>query len=253
MIIELILNVLNNSQIQFESVQNLLDFLQVTDPIIYEKALNFFSNVKEDITNTHNLLNEFTKEYPADYDIIKTGLTLFIWYMIGSAKKYKETIVFDNLPKRYVLALHKMIKTWKYKKALKPFIEWEVKSIQISHSKKFDKKAEINTTNFENYLSDSEKILEEYENGKVYEFSWKIVSLQTSHGDSLKLRIPVFSKRDRDLVAFPSIDKSTKDYKDFFWENVRVKVRIERDSLYQKPKLHILEIALLQEPFKDIV
>jgi len=105
---------------------------------------------------------------------------------------------------------------------------------------------EINIDNFENYLSEDEKILPDFYGGEVYSFKGKIISMQCGKGDSMKIRLTDFPKKCRDLVCYPSEGRTTKDFDDFYGKEVAVKALVERKSFYQKPKLHLQEIDLFQ-------
>jgi hypothetical protein len=238
-----------SKHIPFENIVDFLNFLCVVNQEVYTQANDFFNALGE----AHESINEFAREYPATYDLVKTGITLFIGILIGRAGKHKKSPNLDDLPKPYAMALHKMIKTKKFKKALKPFIENEVVSISVSSDKKFtpQKTAEINSDNFENYLSeDEEKVLPDYENGKSYIFTGTIVGIQCSHGDSMKIRIYGFPRKYRDIVAYPPMEKTTENYRSFYGKdkNIVLKAMVERKSMYQKPRLHIQEMNLQNEP-----
>lgn len=175
-------------------------------------------------------------------------VTAFVAYFFGKARGQKKYPNLNELDKNYAIAAHKMIKNHKFKKALKPFVDEKVKSISLSNHSDFRDESLVNEDNFDNYLSEEEKILPEYENGKECSFTGKIVAMQCSKGDSLKLQVHGFSRKDRELIAYPPKGKTTKDLDDFYEEDVAVRAVIERKSLYQKPKLHILEIKKYKQP-----
>jgi glycosyltransferase involved in cell wall biosynthesis len=121
-------------------------------------------------------------------------------------------------------------------------------SDEASTDDSFNKKVVVDNSNFDNYLSEEEKILPQYENGQKYRFTGKVVAMQCSVGDSLKVQIHGAKKRDRELVAYPPEDKTTKDLDEFYEEDVIITALIKRDSLYHKPKLYIQDISLYQQP-----
>ena len=232
-------------KIPFEKVPELLDFLRVVSQEAFDKANDFFNEIGQ----AHRTLNDYFAKNPMDWSLV----TAFVAYMVGKASKQKKVPNIDDLPKYYAIALHKMIKAKKFKKALKPFIENEVSSISVSSDKKFtpQKTFEINSENFENYLSENEeKVLPDYEDGKSYIFTGTIVGIQCSHGDSMKIRIYGFPRKYRDIVAYPPADRSTENYRSFYGKdkNIVLKAIIERTSMYQKPRLHIQEMSLQNEP-----
>lgn len=225
----------------FERVNDLLEFLKVVNKDEFYRASEFFSNLK----GVHRSLNDYFARNPLDHDLI----TIFIAYLLGRAGAHKDKPDIDNVPKDYAIALHKMIKNGKFKKALKPFIENELASVEVSEYQDFSKiKTRIDRANFESYLSEKEKVLPEYEDGKLYIFTGTIVGMQCSRGDSMTLRVNGIQKKYRDLISLPPPDKSTKDYDKFYGKQIVARVCVERTSLYQKPKLHIQEISLQQDP-----
>lgn len=237
------------NSIPFDTISDFLDFLSVTNQELHTQAQSFFNSIGE----AHEDLNEFAREYPATYDLVKSAITLFIGILIGKASNQKKVPNLDDLPKPYAMALHKMIKAKRFKKALKPFVENEVRTISVSSDKNFtpEKTSEINTENFENYLSEKEeKILPDYEDGKAYMFTGTIVGIQCSRGDSMKVRIYGFPKKYRDLVAYPPEDKSTEDFHSFYGKdkNIVLEAVVQRKSMYQKPRLQIQKMSLQNQP-----
>ncbi|MBI5414548.1 hypothetical protein HZA38_03450 [Candidatus Peregrinibacteria bacterium] len=230
-------------KIPFEKVVDLINFLRVVDTQLWEKANDFFGAINQ----AHKSVNDFAKELPADFTAIFSLVAYFVGTLIGKAKNQKKLLDLNDLPESYAKSLHRMITQGKFKKALKPFVENEVSSIEISHRKDFLQSSIMDKNNFENYLSEDEKILPDYENGKLYRFTVKIVGMQCSKGDSMKVRVYTFPKKYRDLVAYPPEGKTTKDFDQFYGQNVVVKAIIKRDSLYQKPSLLVEDMHLQQK------
>lgn len=245
-IVGAVVDVVNNTP--FKNVNDLLDFLKVTDASLWNNANEFFSGTASYIHQSHRTANDYFARNPLDLEVLSTLVTFFIGYIFGKAGTQKKFPNLNELPKQYAISTHKMIKNHKFKKALKPFVDEKVTSIEISTDKDFKRKTLISAENFENYLSEDEKILPDYENGKMYLFTGKIVAMQCSKGDSLKLQVHSFSRKERDLVAYPPEGKTTKELEKFYEEDVSVKAIIERKSFYQKPKLHIQEITLYNQP-----
>lgn len=246
LIVDILVTISNIANaIPFERVEDLLNFLRIVDHNAWELANNFFN----DLTHAHRTLNDYFAANPLDYTLACS----FVAYLIGRAKKHKQKPDLDDLPKDYAIALHKAIKARKFKKAISPLIENEVTSIEVSDDRDFGREstAVIDVSNFENYLSeDEETILPDYENGKVYLFTGAIVSIQCIRGETMKIRIHGFHKKYRDLVAFPEEGKTTEDYMAFYGKDktILIKAMIERSSLYQKPKIHIREMSLQNQP-----
>lgn len=248
LIIDIVILIANNpDSIPFEKIGDLLDFLKIVDIKLYDWANNFFS----EIWKKHRSINDYFVKNPFDLNILTLLFTGFTWYLIWKAKDNKKNPNVETLPKRYAIKLNKSIKKWIFKKALSPFVEWEISEIEISSRKDFLKKEVINKNNFWDYLNEKEEILSWYMNQREYMFTASVVSLQSTHWDSLKIRIHWFPKKYRDLVAYPEEWKTTKDYAQFYEENILVKAKILRDSMYQKPKLILINIKLQQEALFD--
>lgn len=230
------------NEIPFDKVIDFLNFLKVISQDSYTAAVNFFNGIQE----VHEGINEFAKEYPATYDLVKDGITLFIGILIGRAQKHKNQPDLDNLPEKYAMALHKMISSKKFTKALKPLVEDEAVSIEVSSEKSFEHRTKIDLDNFENYLGEGEQILPDLKHGEASRLTGKVVGLQCSRGDSLKVKVHIKGKRYLTLVAFPPEGKTTQDLDELYGHNVIIEAEIERKSLYQKPKLHIIQIDIQQ-------
>ena len=219
----------------FEKIPDLLDFLKVADISVYQVALDYFSN-------THRTLNDYVASNPVDAALV----TYFTSKMIAWARRQKRLTQIAELPSPYAKQLHKLIKRKKFKKALKPFIEDEVSGIDVSPQRSFEQATTINTQNFEDYLSENEKILPELQNGSHHTFTGKIVGLQTARGESMKFEVDGLKRSERLLVAFPPDGRTTADYTHFYDKVVQIDAEIVRRSLYQKPQLIIHTIDYAQ-------
>lgn len=222
--------------IPFDRAIDFLNFLKVVSQETYNQANAFFNA----IGNGHKTLNDLVAKYPLDFAMV----SLFITILLGRAGKHKKHPDLNDLPEQYAIALHKMIGEGKFRKAFKPFVENEVSAIEVSSDRNFEKKSTIDANNFENYLGEGEKILPDLEDGTTHKISGKVVGMQCSRGDSMKIKI---RQKKMSLVAFPPEGKTTKDFDDFYGQNVILEARIERVSLYQKPKLHIIEMDIQQK------
>ncbi|MEK9159439.1 MAG: hypothetical protein AAB383_01785 [Patescibacteria group bacterium] len=250
LIVDIILKIfVENKEAIFKTIPDLLDYLKVIDVDACKRAIEFFNTSFDIGADVHQKMNAYASKYPADYDLIKLGLGSFVLYLLKKAKTQKQRPDLNELPSGYAVKVHNMIRRRKFKRALKPFIDDEVSTIEISADRQFRTPAKIDTENFDKYLSESEVILPNYIHGRVYKFKGTIVSMQCSHGDSMKLRVIGLPQKDRDLVAFPPDGSSTRDFDQYYGETVSIDALIERRSLYQKPKLHIQHISLNQESF----
>lgn len=249
LIVDLVLNaIIYKDHIPFDKIPDLLNFLEIANHDLWVHAKEYFKVSWGAASHLHRTANDYFKENPLDQEILSHLVTAFIAYMFGRAQGQKKYPNLDQLPKEYATATHKMIKSHKFKKALKPFVEDKVKSISISDNSEFKNETVVDENNFDNYLSEEEKILPNYEDGRKYLFTGKIVAMQCSKGDSLKLQVHGFSRKERDLVVYPPEGKTTKDLDEFYEEDVAIEAIVERKSLYQKPKLHIVTIKQYQQP-----
>lgn len=248
LIVDIVIFIANNpDSIPFERIDDFLNFLKIVNTELHQSANIFFSEIWEQ----HRSINDYFVKNPFDLFLLASSFPIFVSYLIWKAKYNKKNPDINSLPKKYAIALYKSIKKGIFKKALSPFIEWEISEIEFSSKKDFSKKEVISKNNFWEYLNEKEKILPEYINKWEYMFTASVVSLQSTHWDSLKIRIHWFPKKYRDLVAYPEHLKTTKDYAQFYEENVLVKAEILRDSMYQKPKLSLINIKLQQEQLFD--
>jgi hypothetical protein len=142
-----------------------------------------------------------------------------------------------------------LIKHGGAKKALTPFVENEVSKIAIDADRRFENPAEITKDNFGDYLSEDSTILPEWESGQVVDIDAKIVSLQCTRGESMKIRVKGKLRKDQLIVLLPPNGKTTQDYKDFYGKDVWLKATVTRNNLYQKPVLIIQEIGIVQSSF----
>ncbi|MBN1638428.1 MAG: hypothetical protein JW866_05650 [Ignavibacteriales bacterium] len=244
LVIDIVIAVGNlGSSIPFDKIIDFLNFLKVVDQEVWAQANTFFGQM----SHAHDDINEFARQYPATYDLVKSGITLFIGILIGRAGKHKKCPDLDDLPKKYAIGLHKMIKQRKFKKAFKPFIENEVTSIEVSYKEDFIFKSTIDVNNFDTYLSEGEEILPQFTNGETYNIVGKIVGMQCSRGDSMNVKLKIKNRKYITLVALPPEGKTTKDYDDFYGQDVIIKAVIQRDSLYQKPRIFVESMELQQQ------
>ena len=230
------------STIPFENVQAYLDFLALVGKQLATEGFKWGSQVHDDF-------NALYAKYPLDAALLGLAIVkLFAW----ARKQKKVPTVQDEsgkqLPKNYAIRLHKLIKRRVFKKALTPFIEEQVSEIEIKATHKPDEPAVINSQNFEEYLSEEEQILPEYENGKVYRFVGSIVGLESSRGEYMKFKADGVKREHSLLISFPGDERKTEDFLDFYKKQVLIEAEIVRKSLYQKPKLVIRSIDLMQKP-----
>lgn len=223
----------------FHDWQSYVDLMQLVGQQIPQTSLDGAKEIHEDV-------NAFASRYPVDTMIIEAALlSLFRW---GSLQKTKPTTQ-DNdniLPSRYAVGLSRMVKSHKYRKAFSPLVNDAVKEIQIIAPQKDP--FVVDLRNFSNYLSEDERILPNYKNGVSYKFKGVIVGLESSKGEFLKFRALDLPKQHWLLTAFPSEGNDTGNYLNFYKKQVLLTAEVVRKSEYQRPRLKIEEIELLQTP-----
>mgnify|MGYP001607481451 CR=1 FL=1 len=230
-----------------------------------QHALEFFQMIGGEalakFLEYHRSLNDFAGKNPVDYDIAKAvayGLGSYLLMCLGFAKYQKNKIqtTYNErpMPVEPTKRLHRIVKRNKFKKILKPFIEAEtdMSSIKFSDKPDFLEPVEITQENFGDYLGDDQKILPDMYNGAIMELRGSIIALQASRGDTMRFRLEDVDPKHRDLIALPSDGKGTEDYRGFYKTSlVTITAEILRTSLYQKPKLIILNIEPAQREIFD--
>ena len=103
----------------------------------------------------------------------------------------------------------------------------------------------INQNNFEELVCKENEILPDLKDGEQKHLRGKITSLKSTRRDTINFQY-VDDGNDYNLDLFPPKGKTTKNYTDFYQEFVDVTVDISRGSLYRKPKLHLIEIFLVE-------
>lgn len=228
----------------FERIDELLDFLQIVNAYAWQKASEFFNEIK----SSHRTLNDYFASNPLDFTIIAIAIT----YMIDKAKSLKE-LPFNQsmgIPTQYAMKLHKLIHKDAFKTALKPIVEDKIDSVEISVDRSFEKSVKIDQENFHHYLGDDDQILPHLENGEVCDLKGEITSLKSTRGDSLTFKY-IFESKEYNLDLFPPQDETTKNYTDYYKEKVNIKAEVIRTSIYKKPKLKLTFIELRQMKLFD--
>lgn len=232
----------------FHDVKEFLNFLQVADHSVYQKASVFFST----LGNGHKTINNFFNENQFDNAVITGLIVAFFPKMIAWAGKQKKALFTrdvegNTLPEVYAKKLQQMITKGKYKKALKPLTENNVSQVQIAATKKTYYVISIDETNLGDYLPDEEKILPEFENGDVVNMAGEILALQSTRGETLRFKAYGVDPKYQLLIAHPADGTKTEDYINYYKKQVTIKAQIYRKSLYKKPEIIIEEIQTMQK------
>ncbi len=229
------------SGLPFADVNPFLNFLKVADPTRYKGALEFLGT-------GHRTLNDYFAKNPLDQATLETLLGLFVGYLIGHSRGIKRNIgspeIVSRVPVAYVRPLRKLIHEGRYKKAFSPLIDDTVDSIEIGSQPK-SVLAVVNDETLEEYLEDKEIILPQFQDGKEVRLKAELVSLQSSNGEHLGIKIHDSTRIV--LMAYPIVDTTTDEYIDYYKKHILINAAVIRGSMYKKPKLKLLSIKLEQE------
>jgi len=240
-ILHLVIEVI--SEIPFDDLKNYYEFLQAIHKDIYSPAVDFFKDVAETGVDVEKKINEHFAAYPVRFYLVARFVEeAFKWIRLQKYRPTTEDEEGNILPKKYAGKFRKLIKSNKFKKAMKPFVENKFKRVSVSTDITFNKAKNIDAENFGDYLSEDEQILPALKNGDRHKFSGKIVSLQSSRGDFMKFKVSGLPKKYSLLLAFPGDGTSTEDYLEFYKKNTVIEAEILRKSAYQKPQLIVHKI-----------
>jgi hypothetical protein len=233
--------------VPFENVTDLLDFLCVASPDLYYEAREFFSAIdKADRT-----ANAFFANRPFDAAILTYLVGKFIVKCLEQAGKIKrnstDAASERHIPKRHVARIRSMVLNGKFKRAFKPVTGGSVRIMKIEASDSTQSSAVvINEVNVGNYLPDDAKILPELNNGDICLFTGILLALQSTKGESLKIRVHNVDPAYSLMTAHPGDGLSTEDFIDLYKQQVAFTAMVHRRTLYKRPELIILEMHPLQ-------
>jgi hypothetical protein len=151
------------------------------------------------------------------------------------------------MPQAYAYRLHNMVLSKKFKKIVIPIAEDKIKSIRFGTDKNFALPTTIDSSNFEGYLSEDERILSEWENGQKINLTGEIVAIQSTRGEILRFKAIEVEPKYQLLVAIPEDGKSSENYLEFYKKQVNLEAEVFRSSMYKKPEIIIKNISLMQE------
>lgn len=236
----------------FARPQDLLDFLRVADQELFEQARTFFNAVG----NAHDAMSAYFEEHSFEGNLLANLIGSYIIFMLGRSQGLKSRSPnkdneIEGLTARQASKLRTMIATGRYRKAMKPLTEGNVSAIVFAGNAHTSASAIVPTAtitehNVGNYLPDESKILPELLNGQVVKLSGKVVGLQNTKGDILKIKVNDIAPQFSLLIAYPDDDKASEDYKDFYGQEVVVTAEILRRSQYKKPEIKIKAISARQ-------
>jgi len=224
----------------FDSVEHLLEFLKLASHDLWQQATAFFDELKE----VHRTVNDFGKEYPVNIALFVLLIPSIIKWVRG--QRHKPSPVDNRISERLAKELFKLIQKNRFGNFIYPIVNESAKSIEVSTDRDFRKNtARVDTNNFEDYMGEETEILPHLEDSVECQLRGEITSLKSTRGDSLTFH---FQDKGKvyNLDLFPREGKTTKHYVQFYKENVEVRAIVERTSVYKKPKLHILDLSLVQ-------
>lgn len=227
----------------FHTVEDFLTFLRIAGDPMVKEAEAFFNVVLAE----KRTLNDWVAANPLDAGIYSWLFARVLKKLMKRAGNFKHGIDADakDLPKRIQQALQKLIKKKGFKKALIPMTENKAASIELSDDPAFKDYARIDQANLSDYLADDDMILPHLLNGQSYNLNGTVTSLKATRGDRLTLQIH-HDGEDHNLDALPAKGLTSKNYTDYYQEDVQVHAEVMRTSLFKKPKLRIEHIKKIQ-------
>jgi len=241
-IVDLLLQVSDTfDSLPFDSPEHFLEFLKFANEEAWRQASSFLVDLKE----IHRTVNDYCAKNPADLGLF--ALLIPGLFALVRMQRKTPSPVDPNMSDRIAKQVYKLIEKNKFGKFVNPIAEESASAIEISSDKKFKKNStRIDASNFEEYMGKDSEILPEFIDGDECLITGKITSLKSTRGDSLTFH---FKSKEKtyNLDLFPEADKTTKNYVEYYLEEVILTARIERTSIFKKPKLHLININLVQQ------
>jgi len=231
---------LSYGQLPFDHIKHLLDFLRLSSDTAWKEAHNFF----KELNNLRGGLNLYFEKHPFDLWL----LAYIVPKLIILSKKMKKSPLppDDKTPKRVAKELHNMIKRNGFKNLLWPIINDSVESIEVSQDRSFtNNTSHIGNDDLDQLLCKDNEILPELVNGEIYKLTGVISSLKSTRGDSLTFHY-ITKEGCYNLDLLPPTGLDSKNYISFYKENVVINAKVDRISIYKKPKLKLVDIELTQ-------
>jgi hypothetical protein len=230
----------------FLKVEDFLEFLKLADASLIPAANDFFSKTG----NVEKNVNDFLNQYPGRQLLIELlgGFIIMVLWEARQAKKRTANV--SNFPgsPRQLNRINKLVSKGRFKRALKPITQGKTSEIKVIPLRNTDKpKVVFNESNIENYLPDDAQILPEMLNGSYVELTGYLVTLQSSHGDEMKLKIDNIDQSNNLLVGHPEHGVDTQEYAHLYKKHVCIKAEVIRQNLYKRPELTVFELQELQQ------
>lgn len=248
-IVESLLQVAGNAADLFKDVQSFLEFAELCGKEFYQESVQYFNQIE----NIHKSLNDYFSERPFDLALI-AGCITYLLNFLGKIGKERKSLTDEEvlakfreeISERVTRELLNLLKQKTVARAIKPLIEETAKSIEIDTTRTFPNPLKFDESNYQDYLTEDDQILPQYENGQTYPFDGEITSIKSTRGDSMTFHTDIDGKL-YNLELYPKDGMTTKAYLEYYQENAHILAMVLRDSLYKKPKLRIYHIEMNQK------
>lgn len=220
----------------FSSIPALYDFLETTNEDLLKTAQDFFSA----LGNTGKTINDFFNENQFLSGLAADFIAGYMIYLIGKQQGRKDKDASRDIPKRYANKLDQLQQRNVYRRALKPLTDGEFKSIKVAQlAVDNPKEVVIEEKNLNDYLSDDSQILPDFVNGQEVQLVAKVVGLQSTRGETVKLKVDNIDPNNDLLVAHTPEGIGAESFRDLYSEKVTVSAEVYRKTMYKRPELLI--------------
>ena len=239
----------------FKTPNELYDFLRLASPEMLHEAQQFISGA----LGVHEDINSYFARNPFDQNVV-TGLivgyvlSVFKW----TPKQKNELTTRDDelgeITLRQARKMQSMVNGGRYRRALKPLTDGDVRSIRIAAAEVDNLPSVVLTeSSLENYLPEDARILPEFANGTTYSLTGKVVSLESTHGEVVKIKLDNIDRTYSLVTAHPQDGQSTVDFTVFYKKQVQISAEVVRRSMFKRPEFVILSIEELNQQSQLLV
>ncbi|HSE29208.1 MAG TPA: hypothetical protein VLA77_01325 [Candidatus Saccharimonadales bacterium] len=231
--------------IPFTDVQAFLEFLRIAAPELLNDANTFFSNIH----GIHRTVNDYFARNPVDMAVAG----LIIGYITGAIRTSAKLKNGNKLPNdskvspRQISRLKRIVESGRYRRALAPITEGVISTIEIKPTINTSEGVKITERNVGEYLPEDDKILPDLHNGDRIKLSGELLSLQSTRGDVLKIKVDDLDPRFSLLTCTVADGASIESYKHLFKERVVFEAEVVRASYYKRPELVVYAMSQQQE------
>ena len=222
----------------FPTIPALYDFLEVTNLEALTHAHEFFSA----IGNVGKTVDDYLNEHTFQASVLSNLLTGYVIFLIGKHQGRKESDPNrdKHLPRRYANRLDQMKQRNSYQRALKPLTEGSIKRIQVAQLGVTNpKQVVIVEENLDDYLGDDRHILPDFVNGEEVHLVASVVGLQSTRGETVKLKVQDIDPSNDLLMAHPPEGESVGQFKELYGAEVVLVAEVYRRSKSKRPELII--------------